>query len=239
MSAPFQRQFLSATSIAWLSALAGFNVVLLVYFLFWGDAEPALESGPHPQAVGGSELRLLDELDPVERQALVRTEPARAARTPPRQLSAEPAMVCRRWGPIADPAMMASVRADLDLVGEVLEVSASEVESAPDYLVRLDSDNNLDNARRLLKELEAQSIDAYVIAGGDFANSVSAGVFSSEDRADRQLARLVDLGYAPHKEALVRVQTVHHVTALVPEGFELASYEASDCPAIAQAGQFL
>lgn len=234
MSDLVQRQRLSTTAIAWLSALAGFNLVLVLYYTLWHEPEDVLPQ-PEPAAATGPELRLLNELSDEEREAMVRTTPDLEPRELPQRIVTEAVRVCRRWGPFADTTVLESVRESVASVGEILDVRSSELHSAPDYLVRLDSDNNLDIARRLRKELETQSIDAYVIAGGEFVNSVSAGVFSTEGRADRQMARLVDLGYVPRKEALERVQTVHHVIALVPEDFRLESHDSSSCPAIAQA----
>jgi hypothetical protein len=127
------------------------------------------------------------------------------------------------------------VQETIDGVGEVVEVQTRQVQSTPDFLVYIESDNNIDNAHRLLKELEGQSLDAYIIAGGDFMNSVSAGVFSSQERAERQVRLLTDLGYSAEIEALERIQTVFHLMAMVPEAFEVRSQSYEVCPAIASA----
>jgi hypothetical protein len=238
MGDPYERYRLSKTSIAWLGALVAVNLLVVVYFQVRDEPEESI-AAVEVAMVPGSELRLLNELSENERAALVRKAPDPAPRDLPRQLIEEPAKVCRSWGPFADAATLDAVLDQVAESGEVLEVRSQEIQSTPDYLVRLDSDNNLDNTRRLLKELESQSIDAYVIAGGEFINSVSTGVFSSEVRANRQMRRLIDLGYAPRLEALERVQTVHHLIALVPEPFEVAAHESADCPVIAQAQQFL
>ena len=176
MSLPSKRRPLSATSIAWLSALAGFNLAMVLYFSLWREAD-IVEPAPETTSVEASELRLLRELSVTERQALGRQPPPPVPRALPQPIM-EPVTVCRSWGPFADAAVLEQVRAELEEVGEILEERPTQVRSTPDYLVRLEADNNLDNARRLLKELESQSIDAYVIAGGEFVNSVSAGVFS-------------------------------------------------------------
>ena len=237
MGSPSTHQRLTTTSIVWLGGLAVVNLLLVGYFLFWRTPEPVVAT-PVSVDVSESALRLLGELSEEERSALAR--PAAEPRALPQELIVEVQKVCRGWGPFTDMAVLEAIREQVVPVGEALEIHSREVTSAPDYLVYIESDNNLDNARRLLMELESQSIDAYVIAGGEFVNSVSAGVFSSEVRANRQIRSLTDLGYAAKMVSLDRVQTVHQLTALVPEDFqvvghEVEDHESSECAAIARA----
>jgi len=236
MGDPFERQTLSKTSIFLLGVLAGVNLLIAGYFLFWrADQTPATPQ--RVETIEGPELRLLSELDESERAALEREEITPGGRRLPQQLIEEvpPATVCRSWGPFPDRASLDPLVAEIAEVGEVIEIRSGEIQSTPDYLVYLESDNNPDNARRLLQDLESQSIDAYVIAGGEFVNSVSAGVFSTENRAARQIRILTDLGYTPKIEALERAQTVHHLIAEVPEEFEIEGRESDDCQTIASA----
>ena len=115
----------------------------------------------------------------------------------------------------------------------MIEIEESHLESDPDYLVYIDTDQNIDNARRLLKELESQSVDAYMISGGELINSVSVGVFSRESRAQAHQSTLKEMGYLPRIEPLERGQTVFHLYARVPQGFETAGHPSADCAAIA------
>jgi hypothetical protein len=237
MGSPSTHQRLTTASIVWIGGLAAVNLLLVVYFLFWQTPEP-VPATPVGVDVSEAALRLLGELSEEERSALAR--PVAEPRSLPQELIVEAQKVCRGWGPFTDMAVLEGIRQQVVPEGEALEIHSTEVASAPDYLVFLESDNNLDNARRLLMELESQSIDAYVIAGGEFVNSVSAGVFSSEVRANRQMQTLTDLGYVPQMVSLERVQTVHRLTAMVPEDFqveghEVVSQESSDCAAIARA----
>lgn len=143
------------------------------------------------------------------------------------------ALACRVWGPIGTEDVIEVLRQKIELAGDVIEVQAAEMSSDPDYLVYVYTDQNLDNARRLLKELESQSVDAYVISGGALMNSVSAGVFSRRSRAESHQQRLIEMGYDPIVEPLERSQTVYHLYARVPQGFETEGHASKDCAAIA------
>lgn len=226
---------LSRSSTWLLGGLLLFNLILVFYVFDSAGAVESPESEPPALQPG---LRLIRELSDQERMAL---EPAEVV--PERELALEllveqpddATLVCRMWGPFSNLEALERVQTTVDEVGEVVEVQTGQVQSTPDFLVYIESDNNIDNAHRLLKELEGQSLDAYIIAGGDFVNSVSAGVFSSQERAERQVRRLTDLGYSAEIESLERVQTVFHLLAMVPEAFEVQSQVHGDCPAIASA----
>jgi hypothetical protein len=228
----FERFHLSKAALGWLAALVVMNLVL-VAVIATREPDAGVPAAATERSSDGAPLRLLAELSREEREALERKPEELEERDLP-QLVVEPPRLCRMWGPYTDLSVVEAVRELVRPVGEEMEIRSTEVVSSPDYLVYLNTDSNLDNARRLLKELEAQSIEGYVIAGGEFENSVSAGVFSSERRADRQMSRLSELGYSPRLEALERVQTVHHLLALVPVDFQLPDHEDSDCQAIAR-----
>ena len=143
------------------------------------------------------------------------------------------ALTCRVWGPIGAEEVLDELRSLVADAGDVIEIEESHLESDPDYLVYIDTDQNIDNARRLLKELESQSVDAYMISGGELINSVSVGVFSRESRAQAHQSTLKEMGYLPRIEPLERGQTVFHLYARVPQGFETAGHPSADCAAIA------
>ena len=150
------------------------------------------------------------------------------------QKSAQPqALACRVWGPIGAQEVLDELRSLIGAAGDVIDVQASEIASDPDYLVYIETDQNIDNARRLLKELESQSVDAYVISGGELINSVSVGVFSRQSRAEAHQQRLKDMGYQSLIEPLERGQTVYHLYARVPQGFETVGHASADCATIA------
>lgn len=224
---------LSMASRILLGGLLLINLILLIYLL---SAEPAVEAGNRKVAVYGSDqkLVLISELSDEDRADMIRSHDEEARTLTGLALEVpESAVVCRAWGPFPNMETLAAVRALVEEVDPGVEIRAAEIEAAPDYLVYLESDDNLDNARRLLQELESQNIEAYVIAGGEYVNSVSAGVFSNRAGAEEVRARLADLGFAPRLQALERVQQVNYLLGQVPTEFEVADAVARSCEEIA------
>ncbi len=225
---------LSMTSRVVLGLLLLANLIAAMYLFFAepGTVEESVQQSRFPE---GQTLALINELDPSERVARAASE--ERAFSP----QADPAreLTCRAWGPFANAEVLAPVQTTVRAVDPAARVVSFEIEAAPDFLVYLDSDNNLDNARRILQELESQDIEAYVIAGGEYVNSVSAGVFSNQEGAEGLVARLRDLGYSPALQALERVQQVTYLLGRVPTDFQAGDAESVDCGAIAQLQEFL
>ncbi len=225
---------LSMTSRILLGALLLLNLIVLLYLVF---AEPSTVRSPQqvPEFREDQSLTLIQEMDPAESQPRELEE----ERTFSPQTAETAPLACRAWGPFANSEVLDPIRTALTEADPAARVVSFEVEAPPDYLVFLRSDNNLDNARRILQELESQGIEAYVIAGGEYVNSVSAGVFSNRQGAEGLVAELEDLGYLPTLKALERTQQVSYLLARVPADIELTGAEASPCDAIAQLKEFL
>jgi hypothetical protein len=223
---------LSTTSKTVLGVLLLVNFTVALYLIF---AEPSSvrEGGQQTAAPTKQPLKLIDELDPSERVPRV-VEEERAFS--PQVVEA---LACRAWGPFANTEVLAPVQALVLEADPAARLVSFEIEAAPDFLVYLNSDNNLDNARRILQELESQGIEAYVIAGGEYVNSVSAGVFSNQESATGLVERLRDLGYSPELQALERAQQVTYLMGRVPAGFRAGNAESVACDTIAQLQEFL
>jgi len=218
-----EKSRISKTTLSW------FAVLLLVNLLIGLLLRPAEhEPAPPPPTKLGRELKLLSELSDTE---LAEKKMQADAEAVPRDHV--DALVCRVWGPYSDTEELEALRDDLSGIGSAFEVRTSEVAADSDYLVFIETGNNLETARRTLQELESQSVDAYVIAGGPYVNSVSVGVFSREDRALAQQQRVETLGYQARTEPLSRSQTVYHLVARVPESFAVTADGALECGAIA------
>ena len=242
---------MSKVSSVWLAILLVANLTIVVW-MFGTSSAAGVDAQPQSQSSQVEPtLRLLTELSAQEFQQAVRSkhkedhppEPITnddgslglqaAGSGEDRYIAATDPLVCRIWGPIAEESTLTGLRASIEKMGDVIEVQETEVQSDPDYLVYLDADGNIDNARRLVKELAGQSIDAYIIAGGELVNSVSVGVFSRSGRAENQRQRIEALGYEPVVEALSRIQTVYHLIGRVPASFHDPDQVSSDCAAIA------
>lgn len=224
------------------------NVVLVGFFF---DSSPAsLDSSDVRQPPLEPQLRLLVELSAEERLELARRH--RAAVVPQAATALAQTVdvqvpqpsVCRMWGPYNDELALAELRRQIADVAERLEVRAAEIRGSPDYLVHVDTQGNIDTARRMQRELRSQNFEAYLMSGGSFANGLSVGVFSQRGRAENQRATVAGLGYEVSIEALPRVQEVYHLFAQVPADLVLdidpaitpKIVPARDCATIASAG---
>ena len=225
---------LSMASRIVLGTLLLANLVVALYLIF---AEPsAVRQGERPPEVTQDQsLKLISELSAGER--VPRAQRSDRAFSPPEE-EAEPT-TCRAWGPFANSEVLEPVRALVLEADPAARVVSFEIEAAPDYLVYMDSDNNLDNARRILQELQSQGIEAYVIAGGEYVTSVSAGVFSNRESAEALVGRLSDLGYAPALQALERSQQATYLMARVPADYQAGESSSVACGTIAQLQEFL
>ena len=247
MADSFEPSRLSTMSKVLLAALVLVNAAV---FLYPGagpksgaGGRPGIETMPGGRTLGqtaGDTLLMIDELNDAEREErrTARAEPVRPMPEASPDVSGK-WLSCRVWGLFTGEGPLQGAREALLRVSDRVEEVVSRIEAAPDYLVYLGTDDNPDNARRLMQELESQGIDAYVIAGGPFLNEVSAGVFSNRSRAELLVKKLDDLGYDPQLEALKRTQEVRHLIARVPEEFELEGFSSVPCQEFAPGREFL
>ena len=268
----FDAQRLTESVGFWLGIVIVVNILLVGFFF---DPSPAaVESAEVHQPPLEPQLRLLVELSDAERlelaqrhqaaiarqqtaaqQALPAPIQAQAASIPAAALPAPAVLaieaqppVCRMWGPYNDEMALSEVRQQIADVAENLEVRASQIQGSPDYLVYVDTQANIDTARRMQRELDSQNFEAYLMSGGAFANALSVGVFSQRARAENQREAVAGLGYEVAIEALPRSQKVYHLLAQVPADYvpDIKALGASDatsvitpaadCAAIASAG---
>lgn len=239
MDLTFEPGNLSIPSRITLGVLLAVNLLLLACLLL---AEPRREEsvGSGSTFAQDKRLILIGELSEDDRASriladvsAVRTLTENAAEVVQVELS------CQAWGPFADENTLESVRAAVAEVDPQVRAVVIDVEAPPDFLVYLDSDNNLDNARRILQELESQNIEAYVIAGGEFLNSVSAGVFSNRSGAEEVRQRLADLGYTAAVQALERSQQMTYLVGRVPASFLVGEMQSEPCATIAPLQEIL
>ncbi|WP_051786485.1 SPOR domain-containing protein [Endozoicomonas numazuensis] len=83
------------------------------------------------------------------------------------------------------------------------ERSDNEVVLA-DYWVHISPRSNRQAAIRLLRELQGQGIDSFVITQGELANGISLGLFSKEASANEVSRRVQEAGYEPSIKKLPR-----------------------------------
>jgi hypothetical protein len=253
----FEAQRLTESVGFWLGIVIVVNLLLVGFF--FDPSSAAQDKDEVQQRPLEPQLRLLVELSAAERLELARRRQV-ATVLPPvppvpvqkaaalvqklEEVAVQQPPVCRIWGPYNDEPALAELRRQIADVAENLQVQASEIQGSPDYLVYVDTQGNIDTARRMQQELSSQNFEAYLMSGGPFANALSVGVFSQRARAESQRGKVAGLGYQVAIEALPRSQEVYHLLAQVPADFvpditpELAPAiaPASDCAAIASAG---
>ena len=152
------------------------------------------------------------------------------------QLAApQPELQCLSYGPFNDQEALATLRTRIEESGGTSEVHQSQVFEDPDYLVYVGQRGKADNARRVLQELKSQSIDSALIVRGPYNNTLSVGVFSRPERAERQRAMVAKLGYEVGVETIDRSYDVYHLEARIPADFLVSEANGKPCAAIAQA----
>lgn len=132
---------------------------------------------------------------------------------------------CRVWGPRKSAEAFAELAQALNEVGGFPEVVAVEVEAAPTYMVYVDGQTR---ARQIMQELKAVKVDNFRIQR-DEGDIISVGVFSRRLLADRQLARVRELGYPADVQVMERSQTVYNLQAYVDRTSALYAQSSQDC----------
>ena len=120
----------------------------------------------------------------------------------------------------------------LDAAGGRAEVREVVARGRPDHVVYIEPAASRDAARRVLRELEGQSITGQVVAAGSLANAVTLGVFAERESADVLAARVAAFGYAVRHMALER----EHTAYVVLSGMGSEGAPAARLPCDAPAG---
>jgi hypothetical protein len=185
---------------------------------------------PQSPSIGPS-LRLLAELPAEERELLI--EPP--TELPLADVVRRVEMACQSWGPFESRGELEPLASDIAASGGKTHVTESVIPGRSEYLVHIGAPGKAENANRVLDELKSQNIDSALIARGRFYNTLSVGVFSRRDRAQRQLRRVSKLGYDAGIEEISHSQNVFHLEARVFADFESDLAPIGPCVEIAQA----
>lgn len=112
---------------------------------------------------------------------------------------------CLVVGPFANVVEVDELQQRLFAVGVSSYERADENSQQQDYWVHIPPLPSRDAAIRLLRELQAQRIDSFVITQGELANGISLGLFSRSESAKTVSRRLTDAGYGVAIKSLPRV----------------------------------
>lgn len=118
---------------------------------------------------------------------------------------------CSASRPFADLREALSHATRLDAGGVHAEVREVVARGRPDHVVYIEPAASRDAARRVLRELEGQSIRGQVVDAGPLANAVTLGVFAGQEAADVLAARVAAFGYPVRHMALEREHTAYVV----------------------------
>ena len=99
----------------------------------------------------------------------------------------------------------------LEAAGGHAELREAVARGRPDHVVYIEPAASRDAARRMLRELEGQSITGQVVAAGPLQNAVTLGVFAERESADALAARVAAIGYPVRHMALERRHTAYIV----------------------------
>ncbi len=102
---------------------------------------------------------------------------------------------CLIAGPFGNELAAGEMRQRLLALGVDSEVRAGQSGEYDDYWVHIPPLPSADGAMRLLRELQAQRIDSFVINKGELANGISLGLYSSREMVLSVSRRLQDAGY--------------------------------------------
>ncbi len=112
---------------------------------------------------------------------------------------------CLVVGPLASVIEVDELQQRLFAMGISIKVRADEGNQQKDYWVHIPPLASREAAMWLLRELQAQRIDSFVITQGELTNGISLGLFSRSDSAKLVSRRLKEAGYAVAIKSLSRV----------------------------------
>ena len=111
---------------------------------------------------------------------------------------------CLALGPFQNPDIVDQVQQRLFSLGIGSRERADQNSEAADYWVHIPPLAGRDAAIRLLRELQAQKFDSFVITQGELSNGISLGLFSKYDSAKTVRRRLMNAGYPVEIKTLSR-----------------------------------
>ena len=185
-----------------------FFALLLANLLFLGWSQWVdVPAGPPPSPIAGlPRLKLLSELPPAKRAALAKTMSLQ--RPPP---------VCVSVGPFDDPAIAGKAAALLQSKSFAPQQRTVQVQAIRRFWVYLDGLRSDAAVSRVLHRLEHGGIDdAEAMPPDANGRTISLGLFSDRDRADRRAKAVRAMGLRPKLGERVVPGTVYWLDVMLP-----------------------
>ena len=162
---------------------------------------------PRPIPKAGRRLVLVSEADPGRASRTKATTVDKVAQQtqPAADSQQQVSKDCFVIGPFPDRESVDQVQQRLFSIGIDSRERADQNIQAVDYWVHIPPLPSRESAIRLLRELQAQNIDSFVITQGELTNGISLGLFSKETSANIVGRRLMAAGYSVEIKPLSRI----------------------------------
>ena len=212
---------------------------ILIFLLFanagyfvWGYYQQSHQNYPEVQAgvdqyvqegkriVLLSETRLLEKPEPKPVQTKAEPEESEEIGAKEEQ--------CLVIGPFKSSAKADQLQQKLFSLGVASKERSDNETARSDYWVHIPPLPNRQAAIRLLRELQSQKIDSFVITQGELANGISLGLFSKEKSANEVSRRLLESGYQTAIKVLQREAETFWLEVTVKEAEKLGGRTWSD-----------
>lgn len=165
------------------------------YFV-WGYYQQSHQNYPEITPVvesttnKGKHIVLLSEVEPKPKKVVPVTTVQ--SKTPE---SEQPLQQCLVLGPFRTAKKADLLQQRLFSLGLTSRERSDNEAAGEDYWVHIPPLPNRQAAIRLLRELQGQGIDSFVITQGELANGISLGLFTKEKSANGVSSRLSEAGY--------------------------------------------
>ena len=116
---------------------------------------------------------------------------------------------CLVVGPFGSSAKADEMQQRLFSLGVASRERSDNEAGSYDHWVHIPPLADREAAIRLLRELQGQGIDSFVITQGELANGISLGLFSKEASANKVSSRLLQAGYETRIKRLARQPQIY------------------------------
>ncbi|AMO58515.1 sporulation domain-containing protein [Endozoicomonas montiporae CL-33] len=124
---------------------------------------------------------------------------------------------CLVVGPFGSASKADDMQQRLFSLGVASRERSDNEASEYDHWVHIPPLASREAAIRLLRELQGQNIDSFVITQGELANGISLGLFSKEVSANKVSSRLLQAGYETRIKQLARQPQTYWLELAVKE----------------------
>lgn len=156
---------------------------------FFGGSKAAMQQ---PTATAVKQYGNLQTLAERDRKSKIKLADQKSS-----EIANSSGQQCQLIGPFAELLHAEYLVERLTALDVQSSVRHIEISDGNNYWVYLKPEMSEKEALRRLYEVQAKSIDSYIIPEGELANGISLGQFSDPDSAKEKADRVREQGYAP------------------------------------------